>query len=90
MLASHSSKASHTSLTILAFQAQTAVNTQNAKVEELADQVNKVDDEIFAAFCRRIRVANIREYENEQLKVAQEENEALLKFRSQIARLEHQ
>ncbi|KAJ9093054.1 hypothetical protein QFC21_006547 [Naganishia friedmannii] len=71
-------------------KAQTDVNNQNTRVEELAEQVNTVDDEIFAAFCRRIRVADIREYENEQLKVAQEENEALLKFRSQIARLEHQ
>ncbi|KAJ9105029.1 hypothetical protein QFC19_003660 [Naganishia cerealis] len=71
-------------------KAQDAVNNQNAKVEELASQVNAVDDGIFVDFCRRIRVANIREYENEQLKVAQEQNDALLKFRSQIARLEHQ
>jgi structural maintenance of chromosome 1 len=71
-------------------QAQKAVDNQNAKVEELASQVNAADDEIFADFCRRIRVANIREYENVQLKAAQEENDALLKYKTQIARLEHQ
>jgi structural maintenance of chromosome 1 len=71
-------------------QAQKAVDNQNAKVEELASQVNAADDEIFADFCRRIRVANIREYENVQLKAAQEENDALIKYKTQIARLEHQ
>lgn len=35
-------------------------------------------------------MANIREYENVQLKAAQEENDALLKYKTQIARLEHQ
>lgn len=72
------------------FQAQNAVNNQNAKVEQLASQVNAADDEVFADFCRRIRVNDIREYEDVQLKAAQEENDALLKYKTQIARLEHQ
>ena len=66
------------------------MDNQKAKVEKLASQVNATDDEVFADFCRRIRVADIREYEDVQLKAAQEENDALLKYRTQIARLEHQ
>jgi len=45
---------------------------------------------VFGAFCRQIRVSNIREYEERQLKVAQEESEARLRFDTQIARLTHQ
>ena len=66
------------------------MDSQKAKVEQLASQVNAADDEVFADFCRRIRVANIREYEDVQLKAAQEESDALVKYRTQIARLEHQ
>lgn len=45
---------------------------------------------MFKAFCRKIDVANIREYEERQLKVAQEESKARLQFEAQIARLGHQ
>lgn len=45
---------------------------------------------MFAAFCGEIGVSNIREYEERQLKVAQEESEARLRFDTQIARLTHQ
>lgn len=52
--------------------------------------MNAAEDEIFSAFCRKIKVSNIREYEERQLKVAQEESEARLRFDNQIARLTHQ
>ena len=45
---------------------------------------------MFAQFCRKIKVSNIREYEERQLKLAQEESEARLRFDNQIARLTHQ
>lgn len=52
--------------------------------------IDEVEAEIFGGFCRKIRVDNIREYEDRQLKVAQEESEARLKFDAQISRLTHQ
>ncbi|KAF8650227.1 hypothetical protein AX16_005342 [Volvariella volvacea WC 439] len=60
------------------------------RIQGLATTINAEEDEIFAAFCERIGVANIREYEERQLKVAQEESEARLRFDNQIARLTHQ
>jgi structural maintenance of chromosome 1 len=47
------------------------------------------EDQVFGAFCREIGVANIRDYEARQLKLAQEESEARLRFETQIARLTH-
>ncbi|KAG6813644.1 hypothetical protein H0H92_008881 [Tricholoma furcatifolium] len=61
-----------------------------ATIEELAATVNAAEDGIFKTFCRKIGVANIREYEERQLKVAQEESKARLQFEAQIARLGHQ
>ncbi|KZS96379.1 RecF/RecN/SMC protein [Sistotremastrum niveocremeum HHB9708] len=61
-----------------------------AQIAKLSDIINASEDQIFADFCRKIGVENIREYEGRQLKVAQEENEARLRFDKQIARLTHQ
>lgn len=44
---------------------------------------------MFSGFCRKIGVSDIREYEERQLKVAQEESQARLRFNAQIARLSH-
>ena len=48
------------------------------------------EDGIFTTFCVQIGVSNIREYEERQLKIAQEESEARLRCDNQIARLTHQ
>lgn len=67
-----------------------ALSDSEKKKETLAAVVNGADDNIFDAFCKRIKVANIREYEDVQLKVAQEENEAMEEYAAQNARISHQ
>ena len=57
---------------------------------QLSIAVNAAEDGVFAAFCQKIDVSNIREYEERQLKVAQEESQARLRFDTQIARLRNQ
>lgn len=57
---------------------------------QLSIAVNVAEDGVFAAFCQKIDVSNIREYEERQLKVAQEESQARLRFDTQIARLRNQ
>jgi structural maintenance of chromosome 1 len=71
-------------------QLQAIYDSLKRKIEELVSTVNDAEDKVFAAFCRQIKVSNIREYEERQLKVAQEESEARLRFDTQIARLTHQ
>ncbi|KAF8996172.1 condensin complex subunit SMC1 [Cyathus striatus] len=60
------------------------------EIARFSATVNEAEDSVFGAFCRNIGVANIREYEEQQMKVAKEENEARLRFDTQIARLGHQ
>ncbi|KIM37018.1 hypothetical protein M413DRAFT_448746 [Hebeloma cylindrosporum] len=60
------------------------------RVGQLSIAVNAAEDGVFAAFCQKIGVSNIREYEERQLKVAQEESQARLRFDTQIARLRNQ
>jgi len=49
--------------------------------------VDAAEDQVFGSFCREIGVASIRDYEARQLKLAQEESEARLRFETQIAGL---
>jgi len=70
-------------------QAQATYVSLEDKIEELASTINLAEDQIFASFCQQINVPNIRDYEKRQLKVAQEESEARLRFDKQIARLTH-
>lgn len=60
------------------------------QISELAAVINAAEDNIFTAFCRKIKVSNIREYEERQMKVAQEESRARLQYETQISRLTHQ
>lgn len=71
-------------------QAQVAFDNLSAQIQELESTVFDAEDEIFTAFCQEIGVSNIREYEQRQMKVAQEESEARLRYDTQIARLTHQ
>ncbi|RPD56436.1 condensin complex subunit SMC1 [Lentinus tigrinus ALCF2SS1-6] len=70
-------------------KAQSAYDKVKEKVDALAAIINAAEDDIFADFCEQIGVANIREYEERQLKLAQAESEARLQFDTQIARLTH-
>ncbi|CAA7261205.1 unnamed protein product [Cyclocybe aegerita] len=71
-------------------KARKAHGNLQSRIAELSITVNAAEDGIFVSFCRKIGVSNIREYEERQLKVAQEESQARLRFDTQIARLTNQ
>ena len=60
------------------------------RMSSLEIVVNREEDRVFAQFCQRIGVANIREYEERQVKLMQQQSDARLQFDSQLARLTHQ
>ncbi|XP_044133792.1 structural maintenance of chromosomes protein 1B [Bufo gargarizans] len=60
------------------------------EIEELQEQLNKVEDEVFRNFCEEIGVLNIRDYEEEYLKQHQETDKKRLEFDNQKTRLEIQ
>ena len=72
------------------YKARKTLSNLQERIATLSATVYEAEDEVFALFCRKIGVANIREYEEQQLKVAQEESQARLRFDTQIARLSNQ
>ncbi|KAF8802737.1 condensin complex subunit SMC1 [Phlegmacium glaucopus] len=71
-------------------KARSTYTNLQERITALSATVNAAEDEVFSLFCRKIGVATIREYEEQQLKVAQEESQARLRFDTQIARLSNQ
>ncbi|KAK4689768.1 structural maintenance of chromosome 1, partial [Tremellales sp. Uapishka_1] len=67
-----------------------AVASADEKAQGLLDTIDAADSGIFDAFCKKINVATIREYEDVQLKIAKEESEAMEAFASSQARIKHQ
>ncbi|CAG7853227.1 Structural maintenance of chromosomes protein 1 AltName: Full=Chromosome segregation protein smc1; AltName: Full=Cohesin complex subunit psm1 [Serendipita indica DSM 11827] len=68
-------------------ESQSAIEREMAKLQSVVD---KAESEVFAEFCEKYRFSSIREYEDRQLKSAQEESEIRLRFDTQISRLTHQ
>lgn len=56
----------------------------------LKETIDAADDAVFSAFCKKIGVKHIREYEDVQLKVAREENEAIERWTQAMVRAGHQ
>ena len=57
-------------------------------LKEFQDAVSKVQDEVFAEFCRRLGYSNIRSYEAQQGSLQQEGAQKKLEFSTQKSRLE--
>lgn len=51
-------------------KAQAVYDSVKGKIDALVAVVNETEDGVFEEFCEEIGVANIREYEERQLKVA--------------------
>ncbi|PWN30250.1 RecF/RecN/SMC protein [Jaminaea rosea] len=70
--------------------ARNEVTATQSSVDNLKTVVDEDDDEVFADFCARIGVSDIREYEERQLQQLERQRDARLEFETQMKRLEHQ
>lgn len=71
-------------------EAQSGAQSIQEQVDSLKTVVDAEDDRIFADFCQRIGVRDIREYEEGQLRLLERQKDARLEFETQLKRLEHQ
>ncbi|RUP47360.1 cohesin complex subunit psm1 [Jimgerdemannia flammicorona] len=71
-------------------QASADLASLESDINKLEAKINATEDSIFRDFCLRIRVSNIREYEERQLRLAQETAEMRLKFATQQSRVQNQ
>lgn len=60
---------------------------RDAKIQEIKGKMNTVEDEYFKGFCKKIGVANIRQYEDRELVLQQDRDKKLAEFEQQIDRL---
>ncbi|CAH2278312.1 structural maintenance of chromosomes 1B [Pelobates cultripes] len=63
------------------------IDVRTGKLEDLQEQMNKVEDKVFKDFCEEIGVSNIREYEEEHVKQQQEAEKKRSEFENQKTRL---
>ncbi|KJE94176.1 hypothetical protein CAOG_004858 [Capsaspora owczarzaki ATCC 30864] len=67
-----------------------AIAERTSELETLRSQLHQKEDAVFADFCKTIGVANIREYEEKQLRVAQERAKRRVEFGNLQSRLRNQ
>lgn len=60
---------------------------RNQKIQEIKQKMNNVEDHVYAGFCARIGVANIRQYEERELVLQQERAKIKADFDQQIDRI---
>ncbi|CAB3408526.1 unnamed protein product [Caenorhabditis bovis] len=59
-------------------------------VKDLEQKNNAVADKIFAQFCAKIGIRNIREYEDRELRIRQETEDKLREFEDEIQKLKYE
>ncbi|XP_048478795.1 structural maintenance of chromosomes protein 1A [Plutella xylostella] len=60
---------------------------RDQQIQEVKENMNTVEDVVFRAFCRDIGVANIRQYEERELRAQQERAKKRMEFDAQIDRI---
>ncbi|ROL51620.1 Structural maintenance of chromosomes protein 1B [Anabarilius grahami] len=76
-------------------EAQIEIQTESLELKDnemkaIRDKIHQMEDVVFADFCGEIGVANIREYEQDYLRLQQELEKKRLQFESQHTRLSTQ
>lgn len=66
---------------------ESVMRERETQIEETKDKMNTVEDRIFARFCEQIGVANIRQYEERELKTQQDRAKKKMEFDNQINRI---
>ncbi|TRY54525.1 hypothetical protein DNTS_033392 [Danionella cerebrum] len=67
-----------------------SVELMEGELNAIRTQINQMEDVVFVQFCAEIGVANIREYEQDYLRLQQELEKKRLQFESQHTRLSTQ
>ncbi|XP_008409065.1 structural maintenance of chromosomes protein 1B [Poecilia reticulata] len=69
---------------------QEDLEAKDAEMKRIREQIDQIDDMVFADFCAKIGVETIREFEQEHLKQKAELDKKRLEFESQQTRLNAQ
>ncbi|XP_046433115.1 structural maintenance of chromosomes protein 1A [Neodiprion pinetum] len=64
--------------------------TRDQEIQAIKEKMNSVEDDVFANFCEQIGVANIRQYEERELRSQQERAKKRMEFDNQTNRILNQ
>ena len=71
-------------------QLNSDVDRRRIEITRREKKINEIVDRIYKEFSKSVGVANIREYEENQLKAAQDMAEERLSLSSQLSKLKYQ
>ncbi|XP_043266990.1 structural maintenance of chromosomes protein 1A-like [Venturia canescens] len=60
------------------------------EIRDIKDKMNNVEDEVYGDFCKRIGVSSIRQYEERELHLHQEQAQKRMEFENQCNRIQTQ
>lgn len=63
------------------------MRARDLDIQEMKERMNRVEDDVFADFCQRIGMSNIRQYEERELRSQQERAKKRLEFENQKNRI---
>ncbi|XP_012263621.1 structural maintenance of chromosomes protein 1A [Athalia rosae] len=63
---------------------------RDQQIQTIKEKMNNVEDDVFASFCEQIGVANIRQYEERELRSQQERANKRMEFDNQMNRILNQ
>ncbi|XP_046405927.1 structural maintenance of chromosomes protein 1A [Ischnura elegans] len=66
------------------------MRARDLQIQEIKENMNNVEDVVFTSFCAQINVANIRQYEERELRSQQERAKKRLEFENQKNRILNQ
>ncbi|XP_026271914.1 structural maintenance of chromosomes protein 1A [Frankliniella occidentalis] len=67
-----------------------SMEVRDRKLDQLKEKLNSVEDDVFADFCASIGVANIRQYEERELRTQQERAKRRMEYEDQKNRILNQ
>lgn len=68
-------------------EVELTMRQRDAKIQEIKENMNNVEDVVFRTFCRDIGVVNIRQYEERELRAQQERAKKRMEYDAQIDRI---
>ena len=77
-------------IVFICLQSKEAIDKRSTEINKLEKRINEIVDRIYRDFSKSVGVANIREYEENQLKDAQNYAEERLSLSSQLSKLKYQ
>lgn len=68
-------------------QIERRMEQRNQKIQEIKQNMNTVEDQVYSDFCKKIGVSNIRQFEERELVFQQERAKKIADFDQQIDRI---